>query len=265
MNPARKPAAFPAPISKAPSPTVAAARWTIILVASLVAILPFVTGCNDDSPGKPGGDDYNPVIDPDSFVTVIDNPFLTLAPGTTYVYEADSDGESEGNEVAVTHDTKVILGVTCVVVWDRVWVDDELAEATYDWYAQDTDGNVWYFGEDSKEYQDGVVVSTEGSWEAGVDDAKPGIVMKAHPAVGDSYRQEYYEDEAEDMAKVLSLTEAVTIGLGTYENCLKTKEWTPLEPGVSEHKYYAPGVGLILEEVATGGEGRNELVEIVTE
>ena len=140
-----------------------------------------------------------------------------------------------------------------------------MAEDTFDWFAQDKDGNVWYFGEDSKEYEDGKVVSTEGSWESGVDGAKPGIVMKANPQVGDAYRQEYYEDEAEDMAEVVSLNEAVSVPQGSFENCLKTKEWTPLEPDIVENKYYAPGVGLVMEVAVEGESGKVELLEIRTQ
>ena len=121
--------------------------------------------------------------------------------------------------------------------------DGNLTEKTFDYYAQDKKGNVWYFGEDTKEYENGKVVSTKGSWEAGVDGAKPGFIMQADPKVGETYRQEYYEGEAEDMAKVLSLSESVTVPYGSFDQVLVTKEWTPLEPGLVEHKYYAPGVG----------------------
>ncbi|MBD3307782.1 hypothetical protein GF339_15230 [candidate division KSB3 bacterium] len=152
--------------------------------------------------------------------------------------------------------------MTCTVVREREWVDGELEEDTLDWFAQDVDGNVWYFGEDSKEIDEGVVVSTEGSWEAGVDGAQPGILMKGTPQIGDTYRQEYYFGEAEDMASVVSLNASVTVPFGTFTNCLQTEEWTPLEPGVTEYKYYAPGVGLLLEEQVEGGDARVELVEI---
>ncbi|NYT20053.1 MAG: hypothetical protein GKC08_07180 [Methanosarcinales archaeon] len=209
-------------------------------------------------------DEYDPVIDPENFVEVIDNPYFPLIPGTTFIYEGENeDGDLERNEVSVTDDTRVVMGVTTTVVWDRVWEDGELIEETFDWYAQDKDGNVWYFGEDSKEYEDGKFVSDEGSWESGIDDAKPGIVMKMAPVVGDVYRQEYLVGEAEDMAEVISLTETVTVEYGTFENCLVTKEWTPLEPGVEEQKYYAKGVGPLLEEVTLGGSGQLELIEII--
>ena len=205
---------------------------------------------------------YAPVIDPINFVTRIDNPFLPLIPGTIFIYEGKTEKGNERNEVVVTSDTKVIQGVTCVVVQDTVLVDGEVEEATLDWYAQDKDGNVWYFGEDSKEYQDGKVVSMEGSWEAGVDGAQPGIIMKASPVVGDKYRQEYYTGEAEDWAEVLSLSESATVPTGSYQGVLLTNEWSALDqPPVYEHKYYAQGVGFIQEIDVTGGY-QVDLIEI---
>ena len=195
---------------------------------------------------------YAPVIDPAMFTssTSIDNPLLPLAPGTIYTYE----GAGETIVVTVTSQTKVILGVSCVVVRDTVTVAGEVIEDTYDWFAQDDAGNVWYFGEDTKEYEGGAVVSTEGSWEAGVDGAQPGIVMHGTPpALGIPYRQEYLACEAEDMAEVVDLDASVTVPYGAYTGCRQTREFTPLEADVNEHKYYCPGVGLVLEvDVATG-------------
>jgi len=228
-----------------------------------------VAGCNGSSSATSAStvfdETYDPIIKPADFVAVITNQYLPLIPGTTFIYEGDDDGEHERNEVYVMHETKEILGVTCTIVKDTVWVDGELAEETLDWYAQDQAGNVWYFGEDSKEIENGIVVSTEGSWEAGVDGAKPGILMEGNPQIGDTYRQEYYWGEAEDMAEVLSLSESVTVSYGSYTNCLQTKEWNPLESGTSEHKYYAPGVGVVLEVMVEGGNGRVELISVTTE
>ena len=204
------------------------------------------------------------MIDPADFVAEIDNPFFPLTPSTTFIYLGETPEGTEHNEVVVTKETKEILGVTTVVVWDKVWLDDELIEETYDWYAQDKEGNVWYFGEDSKEYEDNVVVSTAGSWEAGVDGAQPGIIMEANPQVGDSYRQEYYQGEAEDMAEVLSLNETASVQYDYFTDCLMTKEWTPLEPGVTAHKYYAPGVGFVMEVGVEGGSERLKLIDIKT-
>ncbi|WP_406660453.1 hypothetical protein V7O66_11460 [Methanolobus sp. ZRKC3] len=210
-------------------------------------------------------DESEPLIDPEDFVGVIDNPYFPLAVGTTFIYEGVSDGEDVRVELYVTDQTKEIMGVTTTVIREREWEDGELVEDTFDWYAQDEDGNVWYFGEDTKEYEDGEVVSTAGSWEGGVDGAEPGILVKGDPQVGDIYQQEYYEGEAEDMAEVLSLTESVTVGYGSFDNCLQTREWTPLEPAAEENKYYAMDVGLLLEVATKGGESRVELIDITTE
>ncbi len=212
------------------------------------------------------GEEYSPVINPEDFVEEIDNTYFPLIPGTTFVYEGEGEeGEAIRNEVSVTQDTREVMGVTTTVILDKVWVDEELAEETLDWYAQDKDANIWYFGEDSKDFEGGEVVSTAGSWEAGVGGAQPGILIEGDPQVGDVYRQEYLEGEAEDMAEVLSLNESVTITYGSFEDCLQTKEWNPLEPASEENKYYAPGVGLILEVQVKGGNERLELVEIITE
>ncbi len=209
----------------------------------------------------PADEIYAPVIDPANFVTSIDNPYFPLSPGTIFVYEGKTEKGNEYNETYVTPQTKVILGVTCVVVSDTVKVDGQLEEATLDWYAQDKQGNVWYMGEDSKEYQDSQVVSTKGSWEAGVDGALPGIIMQANPQVGQTYRQEYYKGEAEDMAAVVSLSESVSVPYASYTNLLMTKEWSALDtPPVIEYKYYAKGVGFIMTR---GTEtGKLKLVEI---
>jgi hypothetical protein len=203
-------------------------------------------------------------VDPASFVAAVDNPFFPLVPGTRLIYEGATDQGVERIEVFVTRETKTVMGVRCVVVRDTVWLNGELEEDTWDWFAQDREGNVWYFGEDTREYRGGRVVSTAGAWEAGVAGALPGIVMKAHPAVGDAYRQEYLRGEAEDMAKVVSLDERVAVPAGSYSGCLRVLEWTPLEPGSAEYKYHAPGVGVVLE-TARGSRERVELRQIVRE
>ena len=204
-----------------------------------------------------------PDIDPDDFVSVIDNPYFPLTPGTTFIYEGESDGTPTRIETTVTEETKIILGVTCTVVHDQAFEEGVLVEDTFDWYAQDLDGTVWYFGEDTKELdEDGNVISTEGSWEAGVDGAEPGIIMEAHPQEGDRYYQEFYKGEAEDRAKVLELDESLCVAYGCFDNVLVTKEWSRLDPRVVDHKYYAPGVGFIYEETVKGGDETSELVEI---
>jgi hypothetical protein len=161
----------------------------------------------------------------------------------------------------VTTETRQVMGVDCVVVRDTATLDGSVIEDTFDWFAQADDGAVWYFGEDTKDYEDGEVVSTDGSWEAGVDGAQPGIVMPAELRVGDRYRQEYYLGEAEDMAEVLSLTEQIEVPAGAYDQVVMTKDFTPLEPDVLEQKYYARGVGMILAVQIRGGTGAEELVE----
>jgi len=204
----------------------------------------------------------------------IDNTYMPLIPGTTFYYEAETEDGTEETITEVTSDTKVILGITTVVVHDMAILDGCLIEDTYDWFAQDEEGNVWYLGEDTESYtvdEDCNIeeTSTEGSWEAGQDvagigsDAEAGIVMLANPKQGLSYVQEFYEDEAEDMAAVLRLNANVSIDFGDYEDCLVTKELTPLERGSIEHKYYAPGVGLVYVEELKGKTVKVELVDII--
>jgi hypothetical protein len=159
----------------------------------------------------------------------------------------------------VTHQTRQVMGITATVVRDVETRDGELVEETSDWYAQDRDGNVWYLGEETKAYKDGKP-SPAGSWEAGVDGALPGIIMKAHPRVGDAYRQEFYRGEAEDMGKVVRVGDSETVPFRAFHGLLVTQDWTPLEPKVVEEKYYAKGVGLVLETTIRGGSDRNALV-----
>jgi hypothetical protein len=208
-----------------------------------------------------GGAPYDPVIDPSNFVARIDNPYFPLTPGTTFIYEGQTAQGFEHDEFAVTHNTRVILGVTCIEVHDTVTLDGELSEDTLDWFAQDKEGNVWYFGENTHELEDGLITTIDGTFMAGVNGDKPGIIMKAHPAIGDFYRQEFSLDNAEDFADTLSLTETVTVPAGTFHNCLKSQETTPLETDLLEDKFYAPGVGNVLTVDANTGD-REELVRI---
>jgi len=207
-----------------------------------------------------GGTVPVPKFDLQDFAAPVANPLFPLVPGTIRTYEKDTPEGLEQVVVEVTSDRKVILGVTCFVVHDVVSLDGEVIEDTLDWYAQDRHGNVWYFGEDSKELEGGVVVSTHGSWEAGVDGAQPGIVMLANPEVGVTYRQEFAPGVAEDMATVLALDASVTVPFGSYADCLQTEDFTALEPDVSEEKFYAAGVGAVLEVDDEGG--RTELVDV---
>lgn len=183
----------------------------------------------------------------------IDNPWYPLNPGTTFVYHGTKDKKPARDVVNVTGETKKILGVSCTVVLDQLFLGGELAERTFDWYAQDKEGNVWYFGEATEELENGKVTSREGSWQAGVDGAEPGVIMQADPKVGDSYQQEFFKGRAEDQAQVLSLAASVQVPYGSYSYSAQlTKEWTPLEPGVIDHKYYARRVGVVKEATAKG-------------
>lgn len=206
--------------------------------------------------------------------TIINDPYWPLVPGTTFVYAPVPNDDSVVNTITVTNKTKKInvdgKRIRCRVVYDVEEVDGYVTEETWDWYAQDDEGNIWYCGEDTIEYiydEDDwslIGTSTEGSWEAGVDGALPGYLILADPIPAVCYQQEYYEDEAEDRAKVLRLNAKVTLENGdSYEDCLVTKEWTKLEPGNVEHKYYKEGVGLVLIEELKEKSVRVELVEII--
>jgi hypothetical protein len=187
------------------------------------------------------------------FTTRIDNPYWPMAPGNRWVYrEGHADGTAEHIEVTVTNRTRVVDGVTARVIHDVATRDGALVEDTLDWYAQDAAGNIWYLGEDTKEYENGKVSSTHGSWESGVDGAEAGVIMPAHPEVGMDYRQEYYAGEAEDAARVLSLDARVTVPAGGFDGVLKTLDYTPLQPNADEHKYYAKRVGPVLATSASG-------------
>ena len=182
----------------------------------------------------------------------VDNPWFPLAPGTTYVYKGVKDGKPSRDVVTVTHLTVTIAGAPCVVVSDHLYLAGRLAERTSDWYSQDRAGNVWYFGEQTAELdRHGRVTTTEGSWQAGVHRAKPGILMPAHPRLGQTGLQEYWKGHAEDHYRVVGLF---------GRNAVLTEEWTPLEPGVLDHKLYVRGTGTVLERTVKGGDELNELV-----
>lgn len=207
------------------------------------------------------GGNYQPDLNPANFVDVVDNPYLPFKPGMMWVYEGESEGEAERTEVVVTTERRVIRGISATVVRDTVSAGGRVAEDTYDWYAQDKDGNVWYLGEDTTAYEEDGTTSKEGSWEYGVDGALPGIVMPANPSVGDSYRQEYYQGHAEDVAEVVQVGETKKIGIGEYTDVVVTEDWNPLDPEIIENKYFASGVGLISAEHTAGPAESEELVE----
>ena len=240
-------------------------------VALSVALV--ATGCSSDSPETAPPADDSPRalpqgsedvdLDPAEFTTDITNPYMPLEVGDTWAYEGtDEEGALERIEVTVLDETfETALGITTRVVRDTVTVDGEVVEDTWDWYAQDQDGNVWYFGEETAEYENGEVVTTEGSWEAGVDGAEPGVVMPADPRPGLSYRQEYLAGEAEDQAVVLSADEQAEVTLGHYDDVVLTRDTNALEPDVTELKFYARGMGQILVLETSGGAAREDLVE----
>ena len=222
---------------------------TALLTLALAA---FGCGSDDDgSSGNPAPFDpntpYEPAVTASDLGPDITNPLFPAPVGASWVYEATTEDGLERIEVTVLDETKEVWGVTARVVRDTVTVDGEVVEDTWDWYAQDGDGNVWYMGEDTFEYEDGEVVCSCGAWETGVDGALPGVVMLADPQVGDSYRQEFLAGEAEDYAVVVSIDETVEVGGETYTGCLKTNDKSAIED-LDEFKYYCPGIGNVLIE-----------------
>ncbi|MDH4348690.1 MAG: hypothetical protein OEW17_07775 [Gemmatimonadota bacterium] len=226
---------------------------------ALAAILTLmVPSCSSD----PTGPSYDPDL-PTSWASAVTNLYFPLVPGTVYQYESQTPEGLETITVEVMPQTRQIQGVTATVVRDRVFLDGDLIEDTYDWFAQDSGGTVWYLGEDSKEIENGQVISTEGSWEWGVDGALPGIQMHADPAahLDEPYRQEFYRGVAEDFGKVIMLGQSATVPAGSFTGCVVTEDWAALEPGQShENKIYCPGVGLVEAFHLGAGEPHEQLV-----
>jgi hypothetical protein len=203
---------------------------------------------------------YNPEINPDNFSILANNFYFPLDPGRRYIYHATTPDGEEDIEVTILNETKIIMGVTCRVVRDVVSSGGQLIEDTYDWYAVDLQGNVWYFGEDVSNYEDGVFTDKDGSFEAGVDGALPGIIMMNYPILEMPYRQEYYFNEAEDWGKLVAKHVSVTTPYMNFTDCLKTADWNALEPDAPlEYKYYAMGYGVVREETEDG----SEVVELI--
>jgi len=240
----------------------------LVIVGGLALAAPGCGGDSDDAagdgaPALPQGSE--PVeLDASRFTTDIDNSYWPMVPGTQWTYrELDTDGTELAVIVTVTDQTKEIAnGITARVVRDTVMDAAELVEDTFDWYAQDDEGNVWYLGEDTAEFENGEIVSTEGSFEAGVDGALPGIAVPAHPVPGMRYRQEYYAGQAEDAGEVLSTAEQVEVPYGMFSDALLTRDTNPLEPAVAEFKFYAKDVGPVLTLDVSGGGGREELLTV---
>ena len=205
---------------------------------------------------------YAPNLDVSRFSANVTNPFFPLIPGTVFIYEGTRDGLPRRAEVTVTGETKTIMGVPCVVTRDVVTSKDTLVEKTTDWYAQDSDGNVWYFGEDTAEYENGVVTNTHGTWMAGVNGALPGIIMTAVPKVGEAYRQEYLPGMAEDYARVISDIATARIPAGDFENVVLTEDTDLLDRNKFEIKSYGRGVGYLGSQGIVNGHF--EVVSLVS-
>ena len=247
---------------------------TPILTLATVPLLALSTACGgvggENTGAAPAADlpkGSEPVeLDPAEFTTEIDNRYWPMAPGTQWTYrEIDEEGKEVQVVVTVTSETKKIAnGVTARIVRDTVTEDGQLIEDTVDWYAQDAEGNIWYLGEDTAEFEDGELTTRAGSFEAGVDGALPGIVMPADPVDGMQYRQEYYKGEAEDNGEIVSTEEVAEVPAGSYKDVLLTKDTITIEPDVLEFKLYAPEVGPVLVFGVSGGAGREELIKVET-
>lgn len=206
---------------------------------------------------------YEPHLNPADFSPVVDNPYFPLPVGRTWVYRGTRDGQSQIDRVTVTSKTKLVAeGITARVVRDVATHHGKLLEKTVDWYAQDNHGNVWYVGEDTTAYLPGGQTDKSGSWEAGVNDAEPGIIMLADPQIPDAYRQEFLKGEAEDTAWIINRGGSVSAPIGTFRHALRTLEFARIEPGVVDQKVYAPGVGIVTETSLTGPTEISNLIRM---
>jgi len=239
----------------------ALAVLTLAAVAGPITVLwaPWASGAASSTSAC--GTSYAPVLDPANFVAVIDNPYFPLPVGRTLVYTGIKDGQTQTDTVTVTNQTKVILGITATVVSDIATHDGTVLEKTFDFYAQDEQGNVWYLGEDTTAFLPNGKTDTSGSFLAGVDGAQPGIIMEANPQIPDAYRQECYAGQAEDTAWVVATGGSVTVPYGKVRNVLTTLESTRLEPGAYDEKIYGPGIGIVSERSLTGP---NEIAQLVS-
>jgi hypothetical protein len=232
-----------------------------LAVAAIVLLVPGCGGSSKSSSSTTLLQGTKPVqLDPADFTTAIDNPYWPMRPGSHWVYREVENGEAQRVDVTVTNRTKTLDGIEARVVHDRVSRNGETLEDTYDWYAQDSKGNLWYLGEDTAEYENGKLKTREGSWAAGVDGAEPGVVVPAEPKQGMSYREEYYAGHAEDAAEVLNVDSQVQVPFGRFKNAMLTRNFSTIEPTVEEMKLYARGVGPVMELLVSGGSGRTELL-----
>jgi len=238
-------------------------RRAALLTAAIAAAVLAVTAVAGASNPAPVTTPYDPQIDPANFGGPIDNPWLPLRPGTTSVYRGvGDDGKTrELNTVRVTHRKKRIMGIEATVVLDKVFSGGRPEERTFDWYAQDKQGNVWYMGEDSSNFEHGRWVKDDGSWTAGVGNAKPGIIMLAHPRRGERYRQEYSPGHALDQAQVLGPGGSVKTPFRSFGRTLLTLEYSTIDRQY-ELKWHARGVGVIKEQAVTKSRELSRLVAI---
>lgn len=242
------------------------AGGTIAAMAAAIAVAGCGGGGDEDASAAEAGalpqGSEQVELDPAEFTTAIDNRYWPMTPGSRWVYRETEDGESQRVVVTVTDRTKAIAGIDARVVRDVVSDEatGEPIEVTDDYYAQDADGNIWYLGEDTTEYEKGKPVSTAGSFAAGVDGAQAGVALPADPQPGLTYRQEYYEGEAEDLGEVLRTGEQAEVAAGHYKDVLVTRDSNPLEPKVVEYKFYAPGIGPVMTLDVSGGSGREDLL-----
>jgi hypothetical protein len=228
---------------------------SLILLCILCASACSMEGGID--PNRQPDQSYDPVITPVDFPSVpaLDNPYFPYAGERVWVFEGQTDEGATRVEVRHLPTAVTILGVECATVEEREWTADRLMEVSRNWFAQDKKGIVWYLGEDVDNFNtSGNLINHHGSWRAGEQDAKAGIMMDANPVPGTTYRQEYFFNNAEDQAEVVATNMIVTVPFGTFDNCIKIREWTELEPDVTEFKYYAPDIGLIKAENVSDGE-----------
>jgi len=204
-----------------------------------------------------------PVLDPAGFTSVVDNPYFPLRPGTVLVYETRGGKAPDVDTVAVTRETRVVLGVNAVAVRTRSYRGGKLAWVRRDWYAQDRKGNVWLLGREAKQMRDSLAADTTDSWEAGRDSARAGIIMLAIPEVGMEYRQAYRRGVVEDLAEVRNLDAKVLVMNDTFTACVQTEERSALGRGAREQKVYAPGLGLVSRRTVTGMGEWTKLVKVI--
>lgn len=223
----------------------------------MIFVFVVLASCKKQDQPRIKDPNYNPVLLPANFTnsTRLTNPYFQFMPGKKYIYQGQTADGLERIEIELLTTTKIVNGITCATVRDRVFIAGKLVEDTDDWFAQDNAGNVWYMGEYVTDFNpDGTIKDHAGSWEAGVDGAKPGFQMLASPQVGNKYRQEYAFNIAEDAAEVVEAGLTVTVPFGTFTNCIKIKEFSDIIPGLNEYKIYAPGFGFIKEVNVTDKE-----------